>query len=872
VTTLDTYPLKRLRGEARDFAAGQHARLGRLERTDLETWVDVVELASERGVRDRRAFYNVALEGLLPLSDHPGLRLQAHTWVLHFTQGPVRLATSFLRLCRDLIPNVTEDDFREIAESAAALERDVDAACAFMDLVPTVLARRDIDHLRAWHRGALDLAARGRSTTRAYLEAGAEAMRWLDVDDLPVLADLGARVAARSRHAARTLFRVVPSMSSGLSFSKLVHWVETGLALTSREDDLVLFLSYGPERDHEAVQVLCREISFSAFRNRVSLLLEAFLGRPASVRSMYELIDAAEVPPDVPAFTDGERLYIRPTLGCGTLPPLSLYKLVAMHAAGHDRFGGLGESELAARLSRLQVRLVAEGRAPSDLDRFLFGVAEDFRVDAALLHTLPGLRSDAEVVIRETYRPYSVDETGGVSLAPASLRAHAASFPHGVRILADHRAADGLEGILAPLASPEARPADSVRVTDELKFAFGEHLLAAVMPDDRPGADRSGLRVPHPPFHDHLFLGMAIASRGGPETDDQAAGPVAPGTPIEVPGSLHPSEVDEGLRVAAREPEEDASLPVVGDVMEEEVGDLSGESFTYHEWDAELGDFRPAWCTVRHREVASGDPAFIDETLARHRGELLLIRRQFERLRPDRIRRFFRQQDGDELDLDALIEAVVDARAGAPMTDSVFVRRDKKQRDVAVLFLLDMSDSTDQVITDGQRVIDVEKAGLVLLSEAIDQLGDAYGVMGFSSKGRNCVEAFWIKEFDEEFDATVACRVAGVEPCDYTRLGTALRHATERLVRVEAGVRLIVLLSDGRPYDVGYGDIRYAMEDTKAALTEAGRSGVKVFCITVDPEGPKYLEEMFGAHRFTVIQNVEHLPTKLPRIYRNLTV
>ena len=295
------------------------------------------------------------------------------------------------------------------------------------------------------------------------------------------------------------------------------------------------------------------------------------------------------------------------------------------------------------------------------------------------------------------------------------------------------------------------------------------------------------------------------------------------------------------------------------------------EIYRYPEWDAEKGDYRADWCTVRCRDIREGDPAFVADTLSRYRGEVHLIRRQFERLRPTRVQRFFKQQEGDELDLDALVDALADREAGAPMTDKVFVRRDKKQRDVAVVFLLDMSDSTDRIVSDGQRIIDVEKQGLVLLLEAVGRIDDRCAVMGFASRGRHRVDVFRIKHFHEQFTSEVAARISGVEPLGYTRLGAALRHAAEHLAGVEAGTRLLVLLSDGRPYDLTYGDMRYAMEDTRVALSEIRRAGMEAFCITVDPEGPAYLEHIFGANRYTVIQDVTHLPTRLPRIYQNLT-
>lgn len=893
-------PLDRLKGEARSFAVSQHVRLARLEAVDLELWAEMAEHVGGQRVRDKRSFFGASADGLASLAARPELRAEVHEWARCFTRRSSRLASSFMALCRDLMTRVSEDDFREIVERATGLDRDIDLASTFMDYAPAVLARKDMAYLRGWYEGGFALAEVDWWASRGFLEAAGKAAHWLTVDDLPVLSEVGGQVAERSRHAVKGFFRALPSLMAAMTVAQLTQWVATGLRIASREDDLVLYMSYGSKRSHETVEVLCRTTSFSAFRGRISLILEAFLGRPAVVRSMYDLLDPASVPPDVPSFSDGERLYIRPTLGCAQLAPLALYKLVVLHAAAHERFESYGEKELESLLVRGGLRLVGEaGGGPSDLDRFLFGVAEDFRVDTALLRTLPGLRADAELIIRETYERLAVSDaaidvdvaegaltgaltpsppvietpsSGGVALSPASLRAHAAAFPLGVCLLADAETSKFVERTLARLAAPDAGPADSVRVAAELKAVLGEKLMEALIATTLPTANKPGENIPHPPYYDHLFLGMKIASLVGGTGTKESAGSLPPGTPVNVPGSLHPSEIIEGLEIAVRDRQKEADLLILDDEEEEdEKGDVPGESFTYHEWDKDIGDFRTDWCTVRYRDILKGDPHFVDDTIARYKGEVLLIRRQFERLRPDRVRRFFRQQEGDELDLDALTEALVDIKAGAPMSDNIYVRRDKKQRDVAVLFLLDMSDSTDQVVAEGQRVIDVEKQGLVLLSEAIGGLDDRFAVMGFTSRGRRYVDLFRIKDFQDEFDDAVAGRIAGIEPFDYTRLGAALRHATGHLAREDAGVRLLVLLSDGRPYDIGYGDLRYAMEDTKMALVEATRAGIKAFCITVDPEGSKYLEDMFGPNRYTVIQNVSHLPTKLPRIYRNLT-
>ncbi len=602
---------------------------------------------------------------------------------------------------------------------------------------------------------------------------------------------------------------------------------------------------------------------------------------------MFDLLNPATVPPDVPAFSDGAVLYIRPALGCVGAAPFALYKLVALHASAHERFGTFDDMGLREAFRTDGSLLGGALGLLDDVDRFLLGVAEDTRIDAALFRTLPGLRRDARIVVEETYGHLGrsaaafgsaagldwASEVGGVPLSAASLRAHLAAAPFGVHLLADRELEEAIDQAVAPLYREDAPPAAAIAAAGALRRLLDERIPGgAVALMDSEGDGRESAEVPYPPYHDHLYLGLELAALQARTADGSAAGSLLPGTPVDVPGSLHPSEVITGLEIAVRDKQQEADLLILDDDDEEQDGDDNGDFFAYHEWDTGISDYRTRWCTVRCRALPMGDPDFVAETVERYKGEVLLIRRQFERLRPDRIKRFFRQVDGDELDMDALTEAVVDRMAGVPMSDNVFIRRDKKQRDVACLFLLDMSDSTDQLVEGDRRVIDVEKEGLVLLSEALGQLDDQYAIMGFSSRGRKMVDIFVVKDFPDEFDADVAARIGGIAPLDYTRLGAAIRHATQHVQSQPAAAKLLVLLSDGRPYDMGYGDMRYAMEDTKMALAEARHAGVSPFCITVDPKGPDYLEDLFGLNGYTVIQNVGHLPTKLPRIYRNLTV
>jgi len=217
------------------------------------------------------------------------------------------------------------------------------------------------------------------------------------------------------------------------------------------------------------------------------------------------------------------------------------------------------------------------------------------------------------------------------------------------------------------------------------------------------------------------------------------------------------------------------------------------------------------------------------------------------------------------------VEAVVERKAHISASESVYIRRDRRDRDVAAVFLVDLSGSTGQQIGPGRsRIIDVEKEGLVLLCEALEAIGDQYAVYGYSGQSRHEVQIIVLKDFDERYGPQVWRRIGAVRPLVQNRDGAAIRHALRRLSERAARVKLMMVLSDGRPLDDAYQD-EYALEDTKAALREAKALGVHPFCITVDQEARGYLERMYGDVCYLIIDRIESLPERLPRIYKALT-
>jgi hypothetical protein len=293
--------------------------------------------------------------------------------------------------------------------------------------------------------------------------------------------------------------------------------------------------------------------------------------------------------------------------------------------------------------------------------------------------------------------------------------------------------------------------------------------------------------------------------------------------------------------------------------------------FTYDEWDGLVQDYRTGWCRVVERVVAEEAPEFAEEVLARHGAEVRLLRRSFESLRPPGLRTVRGELDGDALDWDALIRCRADEAAGVEPSDRIYARREKRERDVAAAFLMDLSGSTSRRVgAEGRQVIEVEKESLVLLCEALNTLGDRHAIYGYSGRGRGEVDFVIIKDFDESRCTGPLSRIGALSPLRQNRDGAAIRHATWKLRRQEAAVKLLVVLNDGRPLDDGYAD-EYALEDTKMALREARRFGVHTFCLTVDREADDYVRRMYGDVRFLVLDHVATLPERLPRMYQRLT-
>lgn len=450
-----------------------------------------------------------------------------------------------------------------------------------------------------------------------------------------------------------------------------------------------------------------------------------------------------------------------------------------------------------------------------------------------------------------------------------------------------HRALAASDDILPPAVRPLADPAAAARTggpQDSLAIArrgpaigdpppaFGEirprrvltrpEDAAAPAPDQVRGAppgeplaeiddaDDDGQEVGHlpsSPVAGRGVLGRLLQRMLRPTRGRGGGGPAGAGTPAHV-GRAGPR--GHGTSATAGPAAALGAEPA-----------LAPQGRTYPEWDVHRRAYRPDWCTVHERD-APGDAA----SLAMPDG--LALRRPLARLGTG-LDRTHRRPQGDDIDVDAAVEARVAALAGSRPDDAVYVESLRRRRDLAVLVLLDVSGSAGEPGPGGRTVHEHQRAAAAALTTALHDLGDRVALYAFNSQGRRAVHVARVKGFDDRLDGQVGRRLGGLVPGAYTRLGAAIRHGTALLeARGGTSRRLLLVLSDGFAYDHGY-EGRYGEADARRALTEARRRGVGCLCISVGAgTTPVALQRVFGTAAHATVPTPDQLSGSIGPLVR----
>jgi hypothetical protein len=717
-------------------------------------------------------------------------------------------------------------------------------------------------------------------------------------------------------------------MKKGLGLlapAALDRFISAGLGKTiQRPESAASFLSLESRQGRDTFAELQIAVSLREVEAQLNRYLVARTGLQISVRPLSAL-DGRLSPISataVTACTDGRFIYLPEEIALygNKKANTDLYRCLARFESGHNEFGTFdfdlerlfdrcqALSDCRSALDGLGIPPVSDRPTTmiSDLERFLelfplpalaadlFTVFEHGRIRRLLGRRYPGLVLSFLPILQSEAGPshglmddlYAVIALGlppGSASGPGEVRHNLVKgmlalfvdrtetgecgvetsgelvilFYRGVaNTLTEHAPGESKGQAYRPLQTPFDR-----HLRPDLVYAAGQALDQKALALKEKLAEK-GFRVYRADLRKHL------ETHQGPVCADDLAAMLENASNSADPDDHGRPPPSEELSVQLAQ-----DLPELFDTLPPE-DETEAQAVTWHpEWDCNLGDYLTAYTRVQDRAVTGSENRFYSRVLHRHRGLVKRIRTAFELLKPEGLKLYRQWIEGDAFDYRALLDFVLDKKAGITPSERLYIKRLKVNRDVAVLLLVDLSRSTANPVTGSTaRVLDVAKEAIVLFSEALEVVGDIYAIAGFSGNGRLGVDYFHIKDFTEPMNGAVRNRIDAMAPQRNTRMGAAIRHAAAQFAAVSSRIRLLITIGDGFPNDLGYKK-RYAVEDTRRAISELRSRHIHVHAITIniDTADDGRLDDLYGEIHHNVIANVVDLPEKLWRIYGMLT-
>jgi hypothetical protein len=728
---------------------------------------------------------------------------------------------------------------------------------------------------------------------------------------------LTKEIAADDGESALAAFRSSSFALQKVSVGQYEEWISTGLRENENESakSRRSYFALETRRSNDLLLKTRTGLQLESVRAILRMYIEALTGRDIEVGELSSMPEGSRI-------GDGKTIFLPPSVAEFDTDEMDfrLYKVLAAYGAGQIEFGtfdrdtnelkaafadlaklysataeetdafslagyiedikkserAFTDQEMRAEIERRQRTLPKDGDYKTVLGIFpeprlakkIFTTMENARIDSRLRYAYRGLRKDLDLMQQtlRKHRPYIFDVP--IYQVPFELLFQitlCGGATDDARMFYGQIVSEIETVIASNVAIENATVADSLFATSRIYTLFQN-----ISPEQTQQAESDNSEEPSDFAYDDQNSNEAAVedqSKREPrqkETQD-----------LRDLFNAWNSMDDEG------EPDDISGSEVWSrNELPEQMLEPGEEAFAYDEWDRELNDYRVGWSRVVEKRVKKGDRGFVELARSRYRGVISSIRHQFQLMKPENLTKINRELDGEDYDLNALVDFVIDRKADGRQAENIYTKRLRKRRDVAVSLLLDQSSSTARTITrnplqpytyPGRRIIEIEKEGLVLMSEALEAVGDVYSISGFTSEGRRNVKFYVVKDFDEKYSEETEKRIGGITFQNNTRLGAAIRHAASKLLRQESRTKLLIILTDGRPYDHDYGDARYAREDVREALTEAKISGITPFCITIDRESEAELRDLYGDVGYTIIDDVLSLPERMPNIYRRLT-
>ncbi|BCO32138.1 hypothetical protein TspCOW1_22410 [Thiohalobacter sp. COW1] len=734
-------------------------------------------------------------------------------------------------------------EYMEGAKGLCSLGRGHDLVLAYLDEMPMVAREVGEDVIRDVIAAAMKLSSMtsGEIIALMFSSLPTAARRLGDAELVRGYLQLIHQMSAKAPRGLRPMLRHVDELLTKLTLGGLRRWVNFGAGAYHR--DLAKQVEYFDLKTADSLKVLQKERRGTLFvdvQRKLNFYLRAFWGRDFFLRPAEA--DSSSFKP----YIDTHIVHLPDAVDdVGDIKGLEVYRAIAAHAAAH--------------LCYTTRSISAEQLSPAQM--FFIGLIEDARVEYCAGQEFPGLKRLWKSLLQaekqgEVEHPTvaRIEELALMLLEPGNrcddeqVNAFAGKFHANIEANRDNGGFSWDMGMELFNIFAARKDVPSLRILESARLQYRDD-NRIVWEFEEFSWEQGAEYVPASQRQVRKTVSVMEMVN---ELDCELAGDDAQEVwRLETPFWLD----QEGCTINELEGKEPISDP-----------------YHYHEWDYQVQLHRPDWVTLHERRQSRADPGIIDDILVEHRPIAHRIRQIIDMLQPEGVQRVRNMEDGDEIDINAAVDAMISIRMGEHPNPRITMRNVIKNRDLAVVVLLDLSESTNEKVEGSDKtVLELTREACALVATAINGIGDPFAIHGFASDGRHDVQYYRFKDFNEKFGDMVKSRLAGMQGGLSTRMGAAMRHAAQHLLKQPERRKLLLLVTDGEPADIDERDPQYLRHDTKKAVEELYSRGVMSYCLTLDANADSYVKRIFGANNYTIIDQVERLPEKLPVLFATLT-
>ncbi len=654
------------------------------------------------------------------------------------------------------------------------------------------------------------------------------------------------QLASTASRGVRPMLSHIDELLSKLTLSGLRRWANFGSHAYRRDfNNLTAYFNLESADSRAVLQKERRGILFIKTQRKLNFYLRALWGRDFFLRPTGA--DFADFRP----FIEHRILHLPDALDdCGDIPGLELYRATAAHMAAHIVYS-------SAPIS-------AEGLSPAQM--FFIGLIEDARVEYKAINEFPGLKKlwrslmavpgeekveHPSMPLLERFAMMLLDDA--TTSADEELNVLAKNFHHGIEENQDNNNFCWHLGLDVFNLFSSRKEVPSLRILERIDIAYRD--------DNRYVWEFEEFswetEYEYVPASQRQVRRQVSVIEMANEVDCELAGDDA-----------------QEIWTCSTEmrPYEDDLTENTKSFNEMWGKEVVSEPYHYPEWDYQIQLHRPDWATIYERRQPRGHVEDIQTILDEYRPVAHRIKQIIDLLTPEGVQRVRNMEDGDEVDINAAIDAMIAIRMGEQPNTRITMRNVLKIRDLSVVLLLDLSESTNETMSGSEKtVLQLTREAATLVATAMEGIGDPFAIHGFASDGRHDVQYYRFKDFNQRFDDESKSRLAGMKGGLSTRMGAALRHAGQHLLKQQEKRKLVLLLTDGEPADIDERDPQHLRHDTKKAVEELYSTGVLTYCLTLDSNADDYVKRIFGANNYTIIDNVDKLPEQLPTLFASLT-